>query len=117
MPPKSWIVLNCQSQGIERLSIVDRESRQVICRLENTVSGRPLGDDDFENAQLIANAPKMATDFARLEEEADDLSRRVLEAQRTLDRIRNIVTSAAIHGHSIAPDEIAKELQAFATRP
>ena len=33
--------------------------RCVICRIENSVSGRPLDDEDFANARLIAAAPEL----------------------------------------------------------
>lgn len=35
------------------------KGRTIICRIANTVSGRPLEDEDFANANLIAAAPDL----------------------------------------------------------
>ena len=62
-----WTVLDCRPEGIERLSVVDRETETVICRIENSVSGRPIGDDDLANAAMIACVPILHAEIERLE--------------------------------------------------
>ena len=49
----NWVVVDCRPEGVERLSIVDLDSKQVICRIENSVSGRPILGDDEQNADTI----------------------------------------------------------------
>ena len=65
MSEKSWRVLDCRSKGLERLTII--EGDRVICRIENSVSGLPLDDEDVRNAALIAQAPELLARIARLE--------------------------------------------------
>lgn len=33
--------------------------RRIVCRISNKVSGRPLEDEDYANARLIAAAPDL----------------------------------------------------------
>lgn len=52
----SWAVLPFEN----RLSVASYKAHPVvICRIENTVSGRPIDDEDLSNAQLIAAAPDL----------------------------------------------------------
>lgn len=51
-----WVVLDCRPEA-ERLSVVDQITERVICRIENYVSGRPIGVIDEVNSDLIAHAP------------------------------------------------------------
>lgn len=52
----SWAVLPFEN----RLSVAAYKAHPVvICRIENTVSGRPIDDEDIANAQLIAAAPEL----------------------------------------------------------
>jgi len=53
----SWIILDCRIKGLERLSITDEKG--IICRIENTESGRPIDEEDLANAKLIASAPEL----------------------------------------------------------
>ena len=68
-----WIILDCRRKGIERLSIVDRDTERVICRVENTVSGRPIEQDDLDHAELIVSAPDLQVRVAELKETLNEV--------------------------------------------
>ena len=50
--------------------------RPIICRIENRVSKRPLDDEDYANARLIASAPDLKSENDRLRK----VARQALEA-------------------------------------
>mgnify|MGYP007069482771 CR=1 FL=1 len=62
-----WIMLDCRPKGLERLSIVDQDTNKVVCRLENSVSGRPIEQDDLDHAALIISAPELQERMKALE--------------------------------------------------
>lgn len=67
---KPLVVLDCRTEGVERLSILDPETEQIICRIESLVSGAALTAQDEANAARIARVPHLE----RVAEEAAALA-------------------------------------------
>ena len=61
--PGPWMVLDFRGhpdgEWIAIASNVNSESPEVIARIRNEVSGKPLDDIDYSNAKLIAAAPAL----------------------------------------------------------
>lgn len=56
-----WIVLDCRPtlDLISVSTVVPFYSGETICRLENTVSGKPLNEHDLRNAVAISKLPDL----------------------------------------------------------
>lgn len=58
--PKPWYVLDGRLNGEEFLSIVTLESDEpVVARIKNSVSNKPINQNDIANAYLISAAPDL----------------------------------------------------------
>lgn len=58
--PGPWHILDGRIVGEQFLSIFTlHEDFPIITRIENKVSGKPIGEDDVANANLIASAPEL----------------------------------------------------------
>lgn len=57
--PGNWFVLDLREheEQIERLTVSNGE--HVVCRIENTVRGGPIDEQDVANARLISAAPEL----------------------------------------------------------
>lgn len=61
----------------------------AICRIKNTVSGRPLTEEDRANAELIAQAPKLLEETTRLRQQLD-IAVEFIRSQDAIDKIMRI---------------------------
>lgn len=59
----------------EREALTLANSENVVCRIENSVARRPLGQDDIANAELIAYAFNNAESFRDLLVTAEQVNR------------------------------------------
>lgn len=56
-----WIVLDCRPQ-VDLISVstqVPFYSGEIICRIQNVVSGEPLNGSDLDNAKAISKIPDL----------------------------------------------------------
>ena len=74
-----WTVLDCRTKGVQRLTVVDRETERVVCRIESVVSGRPIEQDDIVHASLIASAPDLQ---ARVAEQRNEVLNAISDLER-----------------------------------
>lgn len=56
-----WIVLDCRPAAnlISVSTQVPFYRGEIICRIENSVSGKPLNKDDLKNAEAISKLPDL----------------------------------------------------------
>jgi len=65
-----WTVVDCRPEG-NKLFLTDGFS--VVCRIQNSVSSKPLENEDEANAELIAFLRNHAKKIINLVEAAEDL--------------------------------------------
>lgn len=54
--PTPFQVLDCRELGRQLISISTNKPDEIIARIENKISGRPLDDGDLANAKFIVHA-------------------------------------------------------------